>query len=75
MVVDLRKQAKERAKKPDEGTQITTADSQYVDDLLSHAWDGVTGGAFGRQKARQALLEIEAWLKKVPEPATGSDTA
>lgn len=75
MQVDPRKLAEEQAKQPDAGTQVTTADHQYVDALLSQAWEGSTNGVFGRDKTQAALLELEAWLKQVPTPASEQQTA
>jgi len=75
MQVDPRKLAEEQAKQPDAGTQITTADQRYVDGLLTLAWEGSTSGVFGKYQTQAALLELEAWLKKVPQPAMGGDTA
>lgn len=61
------------SRSPDEGTQVTPADKQWVDGRLQEAYDAWGDGTFGRAKGRAALEKIDAWMKLVHTPVSGHE--
>lgn len=53
-------------KTPDDLTHITDADKTWVDGRLQAAYDAWSEGTFGLKKGKTAILQVDAWLKKVP---------